>query len=116
MNFIEVLLQLQNQVRICHWQTDKYSVHKATDKLYNNLDSTIDTFVEQFMGKYGKIRSEKGFSLQLKNIDEIDINNTVNTVIEYLSKEANFKVSLALLKAATICEIFAAFEVPDSKE
>ena len=46
MNFIEVLLQLQNQVRICHWQTDKYSVHKATDKLYNNLDSTIDTFVE----------------------------------------------------------------------
>ena len=87
MNFIEVLLQLQNQVRICHWQTDKYSVHKATDKLYNNLDSTIDTFVEQFMGKYGKIRSEKGFSLQLKNIDE---NNALFPILSlYLGNSDN---------------------------
>lgn len=87
MNFIEVLLQLQNQLRIFHWQTDSYATHKALNKAYDDLNDTIDTFIEEFMGKYGKIRSEKGFNLMLKNIDDVDIIDIINTAILYLTKD-----------------------------
>lgn len=87
MNFVTILLQLQNQLRIYHWQTESYSAHKALGNAYESLDDLIDTFIEEFMGKYGKIRSEKGFEFSLKNIDESDINDAINTAIEFLSKD-----------------------------
>lgn len=87
MNFLSTLLELQNQLRIYHWQTDSYASHQALGSAYEDLDEKIDSFVEEFMGKYGKIRSDKGFNLTLKNIDENDINNVINTAIEFLSKQ-----------------------------
>ena len=53
-DIIHVLLLLRNQVKIYHWQTMSYSRHKATDDLVEGLDAKIDTFVEVFMGKYGR--------------------------------------------------------------
>jgi DNA-binding ferritin-like protein len=87
MNFLSILLELQNQLRIYHWQTESFATHKALGDAYENLDEHIDTFVEEFMGKYGKIRSDKGFNINLKNIDQSDINNVINTAIEFLSKQ-----------------------------
>lgn len=87
MDFLSTLLQLQTQLRIYHWQTDSYAAHKALGNAYESLDESIDSFVEEFMGKYGKIRSEKGFNITLKNIDESDINSVINTAIEFLSKQ-----------------------------
>jgi hypothetical protein len=87
MNFLSILLELQNQLRIYHWQTDSYAQHKALGDAYEAFDEYIDRFVEEFMGKYGKIRSENGFSINLKNIDESDINNVINSAIEFLSKQ-----------------------------
>jgi hypothetical protein len=87
MNFLSILLQLQNQLRIYHWQTDSYAAHKALGNAYEDLDESIDSFIEEFMGKYGKLRSDKGFNITLKNIDESDINNVINTAIEFLSKQ-----------------------------
>jgi DNA-binding ferritin-like protein len=87
MNFLSTLLELQSQLRIYHWQTESYAAHKALGNAYENLDELIDTFVEQFMGKYGKIRSDKSFNITLKNIDESDISSVINTAIEFLSKQ-----------------------------
>jgi DNA-binding ferritin-like protein len=87
MNFLSTLLELQSQLRIYHWQTESFSAHKALGKSYEELDGLIDSFVEEFMGKYGKIRSDKGFNITLKNIDESDINSVINTAIEFLSKQ-----------------------------
>ena len=44
------LLQMQNQLRIFHWQTKSYSQHKALGKAYETLDGLIDTFVETALG------------------------------------------------------------------
>jgi hypothetical protein len=67
MNIITKLLTYQNQVKILHWQTTSYSEHKTLNKLYESFSENIDTFVETFMGKYGRIMSESAFSFKLEN-------------------------------------------------
>jgi hypothetical protein len=42
-----------NTVKLYHWKTSSYSQHKATDKLYSNLNENIDLFVEIMLGKKG---------------------------------------------------------------
>ena len=74
------LLELQNQIKILHWQTTSHSEHKALDKIFDLLGVHIDRWVETFMGKYGRIQlSKKGESLVLKNQREEE-----NSTIKYL--------------------------------
>lgn len=62
---IDKLLGLQNQLRIYHWQTTSYSEHKALGKAYDALDESIDTFVESWMGVYGKVSVAGGIRMTL---------------------------------------------------
>ncbi len=79
------LLELQNQIKILHWQTKSYSEHKALDKIFDLLAIHIDKWVETFMGKYGRIQlSKKGETLLLKNKRESD-----NSSISYLRESIN---------------------------
>ena len=48
-----MFLQMLNTVKLYHWKTSSYAQHKATDELYSNLNTTIDTFVEIMLGKAG---------------------------------------------------------------
>ena len=45
-------------VKLYHWNTLSFSVHKATDDLYGELNTLIDQFVEVLLGK-GENVSEK---------------------------------------------------------
>ena len=54
MQIITPLIQFQQQLRIFHWQTDSYAQHRAFGSAYEELDDLIDTFVETFMGIFGK--------------------------------------------------------------
>jgi hypothetical protein len=45
--FIEML----NIVKLYHWKTKSYPQHKATDELYEKLNTNIDRFVEVLLGK-----------------------------------------------------------------
>ena len=38
-------------IKLYHWNTDHYATHKATDQLYGDLNTKIDTFVETMLGK-----------------------------------------------------------------
>ena len=53
--FILNLITLQLQLRFWHWQTNKHSEHIALGAAYEMLDSKIDSFVEVYQGKYGKV-------------------------------------------------------------
>ena len=46
-------LQMLNTVKLYHWKTHNYAQHKATDKLYSELNDNIDLFVEIMLGKNG---------------------------------------------------------------
>ena len=85
MNFITTFLTLQNQLRIFHWQTEEYSQHKAFVEAYENLDELIDSFIEEFMGKYGKIRSQEQMNISIKNIDEVNPNQFIESIIKFLT-------------------------------
>ena len=48
---VQTFLELLNQVKLYHWKTHDYAVHKATDELYTKLDDDIDKFIEVLLGK-----------------------------------------------------------------
>jgi hypothetical protein len=52
-HIVTMFLQMLNTVKLYHWKTSSYAQHKATDELYSNLNSTIDSFVEIMLGKTG---------------------------------------------------------------
>jgi DNA-binding ferritin-like protein len=52
-NIVLKFLEVLNTVKLYHWKTHSYSVHKATDELYSKLNENIDHFIEVLLGKCG---------------------------------------------------------------
>lgn len=50
-HIVRYMLQMLMTVKLYHWNTFSYSVHKATDDLYGELNTLIDQFVEILLGK-----------------------------------------------------------------
>lgn len=87
-DILQVMLLLRNQVKLYHWQTFEYSRHKATDKLVEKLDESIDKFTEVFMGKYGRPHfTAKNGTLKLHDITDKKAINTLNDCVNYLIKD-----------------------------
>lgn len=85
MNISEVvtrLMYLQMQIRVFHWQTESYAQHQAFGGFYDSLNDTLDEFVEAIQGKYGRIKFND--TLVLKNIDEVDMDVTLNRAEQIL--------------------------------
>lgn len=68
MNIITEFFKIQNQLKVFHWQTESYAQHEAFGETYAALDTLIDTFIEQFMGKYGRIKTKDKFVVESQNI------------------------------------------------
>ena len=81
------LLTLQNQLKIHHWQTRKYSEHQALGGAYDAFAESIDEFIEVLMGKYGRIQSKSGFTIELKNYQDLSTETFVDKYIDYLVNE-----------------------------
>jgi hypothetical protein len=65
--FLEILLM----IKLFHWKTTSYAIHKATDEVYSKLNTNIDSFIEVLLGKTGK-RTDL---MNHKNIQLIDLNS-----------------------------------------
>lgn len=50
-HIVLIFLELLNMVKLFHWQTDYFSIHKTTDQLYDDLSNNIDKYVEVMLGK-----------------------------------------------------------------
>jgi hypothetical protein len=81
------LLTLHNQLKIHHWQTKSYAEHNALDGAYGAFSGLIDQFIEILMGKYGRVKSNGGFKIELSNYEELDTMDFVDKYIEYLINE-----------------------------
>jgi DNA-binding ferritin-like protein len=65
--FTNVLKNI-SQAKLLHWQTPKYSQHKALDELFESLIELGDELAESIMGKYGRPHiSDENLSLRLFN-------------------------------------------------
>ncbi len=83
-NFAILFIQLQQQFRILHWQTNQYARHQAYGDIYGALDDLIDGFVEAYMGKYGRIRVGGTGNVVLKDMDQLDMPTFLNDAIQFL--------------------------------
>ena len=84
---VNFLVGLQQQLRICHWQTKGIARHEAVGEFYSDLDGLIDDFVEEAMGKYGRfVLNDETRTIQLSNLSDIDIKGLVNTTREALNQ------------------------------
>lgn len=82
---IHFFLHLRDQIKLYHWQTRVYSRHIATDKILEKLDKSIDSYVEIYIGKYGRPKlSGKNASITLQNISEAGAVRLVTAAIKYL--------------------------------
>lgn len=85
MNVIGPLIQFQQQLRIFHWQTNSYAQHQAFGKAYEALDDLVDTFIETFMGKYGRSKPTTIFQISLEPLSSIEVAFTaIDNFEEYL--------------------------------
>ena len=68
---IHFFFTMREQIKLYHWQTHSYRLHKATDEVIENLDKNIDEFVEVYMGKYGRPKiTTKTSSVHIGNMNE----------------------------------------------
>jgi DNA-binding ferritin-like protein len=89
-NIVTMFLQMLNTVKLYHWKTYSYSQHKATDELYANLNSNIDTFVETMLGKTGgRVNLIKHKTLPL--LDNTNLTDFTNEI----SKYKNFLINMS---------------------
>jgi len=85
-NMVLMFLRMLNTVKLFHWKTHSFAQHKATDELYSNLNSTIDTFVETMLGKSGgRINLTGHKEIPLLDCNDIStFKREVNIYKEYL--------------------------------
>jgi hypothetical protein len=83
---INLMMTLRDQVKLYHWQTMSYPRHKASDDLLSALDDAIDSFVETYMGKYGRPKmTPKYASLQLRNYHDKQAPEFIKSAIDWLT-------------------------------
>jgi|SRR5210317_93741 DNA-binding ferritin-like protein len=50
----EYFLGLLGQIKLHHWSTMSYAIHKALDELHGELSGLVDKFVEVYIGRFNK--------------------------------------------------------------
>ena len=49
------LFEVRDQIHLIHLNTNSYAEHKALDTFYDEWLDLVDTFIEIYQGKYGRI-------------------------------------------------------------
>lgn len=49
-HIVATMTEMGVVVKLHHWRTHSYSVHKATDNLHESLSEQVDSFVEKLLG------------------------------------------------------------------
>jgi len=82
---IHFFLHLRDQIKLYHWQTRVYSRHIATDSIIGKLDKSIDSYVEIYIGKYGRPKiTGKNSIITIHNLTESGAVRLVNAALKYL--------------------------------
>ncbi len=83
---INVLMNLYDQVKIYHWQTMHFPRHEAAGKLIESLDDLIDSFVETYMGKYGRPKlTTKTGTISVRNFHDKQAPALLKEAIDWMT-------------------------------
>jgi hypothetical protein len=82
---IHFFFNLRDEIKLYHWQTKVYSRHIATDQIIEKLDKNIDSFVEVYIGKYGRPKLTGKYStFTLRNLSEAGAKRLIVSAIKQL--------------------------------
>jgi hypothetical protein len=82
---MSTFLGIEAQLKVLHWQTSSYAKHQAFGETNDRFSDLVDSFIEIYMGKNGKIALEgPEDAILLSNIGELSVDEFINTVIDYL--------------------------------
>ena len=81
---VNMLVGIEQQLRILHWQTDSFAQHKAYGKTYAALGDLIDAFMEGMMGKYGRFQLQSN-SIQIINMSELDVADFIDGSAQFFN-------------------------------
>ena len=85
-SIIVKMLEVQNQVKIYHFQTRSYARHMASDRLYTNLLTNIDRFGEVYQ-RSKRIKLMNGGKLVIKNLNDKQMYSYLSNFAVWLSDE-----------------------------
>ena len=89
-SIVSTFLGVQSQFKVLHWQTQSYSKHNAYGGAYDSFSDLSDKFMEVYMGKYGRVALDgENDAIQLSNIGEMNVDEFVDTVVEFLCSLTN---------------------------
>ena len=79
-------LTFQTQLRMYHWSTKKYNRHIESGKLYQNIDTLIDQFMETLQGKIGTVSYKKAL-IKLRSTSDSVIVEDMNKFKIFLTRD-----------------------------
>lgn len=82
-NILE-LISLRDSAHLRHWATTSYAEHKAIGGFYDGLTDLLDTFMETYQGKYGRLFI--GGIIAPKAFASLEIVNNTMSEVEAIEK------------------------------
>lgn len=90
---VQFFFTMREQIKLYHWQTKSFSRHKATDEVISALDTTIDKYVEVYMGRYGRMKmNSRTNKIFVQNLSEKSIVSFIKQCIVYLQNDLTKKL------------------------
>jgi hypothetical protein len=80
---IKLALECSAQLKLFHWQTTSYSNHKSADALMKKISELIDSFVEKYVGVFGR-PTMKDSSIPLTTMNKTKFLNNLKVAQEFL--------------------------------
>ena len=83
-NIVVYFLEMLHTIKLFHWKTTGYAIHKATDDLHSKLSESVDSFVEIMLGKHGgRVQLQSQTTLTIKDYSSTAKDSFKKEIEEY---------------------------------
>lgn len=80
---LQKMFEVRDQIHFLHLNTESYEQHKALDNFYKSWLELVDSFVETYQGKYGRIQG----MIQIEIVTGIWVKEYLIAVMVFLNKD-----------------------------
>ena len=78
------ILKTRDTLQVYHWNTKKYSRHKASDELIKSLTDNMDLFVETYLGAFNKEKIKFTDKINIESCSDTQISSQLIFLMNYL--------------------------------
>lgn len=105
-NIVVYFLEMLHTIKLFHWKTTGYAIHKATDDLHSKLSESVDSFVEIMLGKHGgRVQLQSQTTLTVKDYASTAKDSFKKEIEEYKNFLQNLTNTLDASKDSDLLNI-----------